>query len=290
MSDDNLVTSDWAPGLIGLAVSALLYGTALGQSIFYARSFPNDFNAIKLMVLLIFFADTVHLIGSSQYFWYLLISCHRSNSWSCETELSWEHCHRSHELHHYVRRTMFLLSSSMDHQRERQAGYCGYLCHSDWATRSWCMVFCRDHSTWNYQFSLLDSARTVRGSCEHFVRYLHHRRCLQVFVDVRTSETGQLYSTSGNHLYQHGCSHLVRLTLSAAVFADYFVCSLISVTVGVVYLAQGHHYWVGTAAIVMSRCYVNSFLAVLNARRSIREREMRRLRYTVELPTLSTIV
>lgn len=35
------------------------------------------------------FADTVHLIGSSQYFWYLLISCHRSNSWSCETELSW---------------------------------------------------------------------------------------------------------------------------------------------------------------------------------------------------------
>ncbi|KAH0828148.1 hypothetical protein J3R83DRAFT_3839 [Lanmaoa asiatica] len=64
---------------------------------------------------------------------------------------------------------------------------------------------------------------------------------------------------------------------------------LISITVGVVYLAQGDHYWVGAPATILSRCYVNSLLAVLNARRRVRERESRRFHYPIEVPTLPTI-
>ncbi|KAF9245264.1 hypothetical protein BU15DRAFT_58885 [Melanogaster broomeanus] len=49
-----LVMSAWAPGLIGLAFAGSLYGVALGQSIYYARHFPNDSRLIKFMVLVIF--------------------------------------------------------------------------------------------------------------------------------------------------------------------------------------------------------------------------------------------
>ncbi|KAF9233977.1 hypothetical protein BU15DRAFT_79539 [Melanogaster broomeanus] len=43
----------------------------------------------KLMVLLIFLGDTAHMIGSVQFYWELLIACHRSSSWTCETRLPW---------------------------------------------------------------------------------------------------------------------------------------------------------------------------------------------------------
>ncbi|KAF8845164.1 hypothetical protein BDN67DRAFT_548876 [Paxillus ammoniavirescens] len=274
MSNDYLVTSAWAPGLIGLAVSAFLYGTALGQSIFYARSFPNDFNVIKLMVLLIFFADTVHLIGSSQYFWYLLISCHRSNSWSCETELSWGAI--ATVLMSYI--ITFAVQCFYCHRIWIISGKGKQVTVAIFVTAigqlglgAWCSVETIRHGTINFLYStpLVPCAAAVSTLCDVFI-------------------TGAVFKYMWMSELRKRASFIQHL---AIVFINMGVLTcLMSVTVGAVYLAQGHHYWVGAAAIVMSRCYVNSFLAVLNARRSIREREMRRLRYIVELPTLSTIV
>jgi len=66
---------------------------------------------------------------------------------------------------------------------------------------------------------------------------------------------------------------------------------LISITVGAVYLIQSasDRYWVGAPGIAIVRGYVNSNLAVLNARWPIRQREERRLEHSIELPTLSII-
>ncbi|KAF9245266.1 hypothetical protein BU15DRAFT_71024 [Melanogaster broomeanus] len=84
-----LVMSAWAPGLIGFAFSSSLYGISLSQSIYYVRHFPNDSRLIKFMVLVIFLADSFHMIFSVQFFWQLLVLCHGSSSWICENQLPW---------------------------------------------------------------------------------------------------------------------------------------------------------------------------------------------------------
>ncbi|KAF9229969.1 hypothetical protein BU15DRAFT_84241 [Melanogaster broomeanus] len=63
-----LVMSAWAPGLIGLAFAGSLYGVALGQSIYYARHFPNDSRLIKFMVLAILWVVPLCMSSANDVF------------------------------------------------------------------------------------------------------------------------------------------------------------------------------------------------------------------------------
>ncbi|KAH0836630.1 hypothetical protein J3R83DRAFT_8348 [Lanmaoa asiatica] len=45
------ISTQWTPVLIGFILSTFMYGTALGQSIYYIYTFPDDPNSIKALVL-----------------------------------------------------------------------------------------------------------------------------------------------------------------------------------------------------------------------------------------------
>jgi len=49
--------------------------------------------------------------------------------------------------------------------------------------------------------------------------------------------------------------------------------STVAAVVGIMYLVQGSKYLLGVVGMIFARCYVNSMLAVLNARKTIRERD-----------------
>ncbi|KAF8550618.1 hypothetical protein OG21DRAFT_393198 [Imleria badia] len=76
-----------------------------------------------------------------------------------------------------------------------------------------------------------------------------------------------------------GRSHVIRDLVVVCVNMGALTC-----LISVIYLGQGNAYWVSAPAVILSRCYVNSLLAMLNARRQIRERQ---LHGTLRVPTLS---
>ncbi|KAF8550619.1 hypothetical protein OG21DRAFT_393166 [Imleria badia] len=89
MSEREFVTLVEAPVLIGLAISGCLYGVFLGQLAHYAVCFPKDPRPIKLLVLLVFVADTLHLIGTTEFFYTMLVLCRRNDSAACKKYVSW---------------------------------------------------------------------------------------------------------------------------------------------------------------------------------------------------------
>ena len=102
-----------------------MYGTSLAQSMHYVWFFPDDLLPIKLLVCLAFLsilqfetkpaigpvcvvglssskscvsvgimffssiADILHLIGTTEFYWTMLVLCHRRDTASCEIDLPW---------------------------------------------------------------------------------------------------------------------------------------------------------------------------------------------------------
>ncbi|KAF8550615.1 hypothetical protein OG21DRAFT_1513798 [Imleria badia] len=89
MSDREFVTSVEAPALIGLAISGCLYGVFLGQLAHYVVCFPKDPRPVKLLVFFVLIADTLHLIGTTEFFYTMLVPCRRNDSAACQIYVSW---------------------------------------------------------------------------------------------------------------------------------------------------------------------------------------------------------
>ncbi|KAH7921213.1 hypothetical protein BV22DRAFT_746450 [Leucogyrophana mollusca] len=81
---------NWGPAFIGLAFSLGMYGVALGQYGFYLRAFPFDQKALRMLVLLIFIMDSLQSYGMIVYFKTLFVLCHRSTAPTCLSVLPWE--------------------------------------------------------------------------------------------------------------------------------------------------------------------------------------------------------
>ncbi|KAG0692727.1 hypothetical protein DFH29DRAFT_967858 [Suillus ampliporus] len=80
----------WGPGIIGLVIATVFYGAAFGQYIFYLRSFPQDPKKLKLFIMIVFCLGTIHQYTLTAVYWSILISCRRSTSIVCTTELPWQ--------------------------------------------------------------------------------------------------------------------------------------------------------------------------------------------------------
>ncbi|KIJ65715.1 hypothetical protein HYDPIDRAFT_110864 [Hydnomerulius pinastri MD-312] len=247
MSDEDLVGSDWGPGIIGLVISVAMYGTAVGQSIFYARSFPEDPISTNI-------ADTVHLLGSCYFYWVQLVACHRIKSWSCQTQLPPLYCQR-----------IWIISGKKKHVTVPilvtavvQLGLGS------------CFIQAK---TIAYLFStpLTAYAAFVSTVCDIFITSAVFKYLWRSPRDVRMRSRPTFFQELATVFINMG-------TLTC----------LVSLSVGIVSLvqeSQDEHYWSAAPGVVLSRCYINSFLAVLNARRSIRERERR-----LYMPTLTIII
>ncbi|KAF9245268.1 hypothetical protein BU15DRAFT_58889 [Melanogaster broomeanus] len=254
-----------------------LYGVALGQSIYYARYFPGDSRLIKLMVLVILWvgplwmssandafsslADSAHMIFSVQIFWDALIRCHGSSSWICENQLPWGA---------FINVPLTCLTQS----------------------RQYAITFAvQSHRVW-----IISGNEGILPLLSFSLRF-----CNLVLVagaplrrSLRDGTVEFLY-TDPFILYAAGVSTLCDILITGAVFKYMYnsdlrrrpnviqdlaivlinmgvLTCLINITVGAVVAVVVT--WVGAPGVVLSRCkyhcYVNSNLAVLNARRSYR--------------------
>ncbi|KIM83193.1 hypothetical protein PILCRDRAFT_819417 [Piloderma croceum F 1598] len=74
MSSANLaIAVGFAPGFIGYTISLSLYGMMLAQSIIYLRSFPDDNRILKYLVISLCAMDTLHVWLVGDMFWNVLI-------------------------------------------------------------------------------------------------------------------------------------------------------------------------------------------------------------------------
>ncbi|KAF9236622.1 hypothetical protein BU15DRAFT_76836 [Melanogaster broomeanus] len=263
----------WAPGLIGFAFASSLYGIALGQSIYYARHFPGDPRLTKLMVLLILWPwrhcpydwersillGAAHILPSKQFMdlgMFVTLPVNYVTTFAVQS---------------FYGRRVWIISGNKKHITIAIL----FTAILQFGLGGWCTLEAIRIGTIEYFFTdpFILYAAAVSTLCDFLI-------------------TGAVIKYMYNSDLRKRVNFIRDL---AVVFINMgaLTCAM-SVLVGVIFLAQGDNYWVGAPGFALSRCkyhcYVNSNLAVLNARRSIRQREEMRLEHTIELPTLSRII
>ncbi|KAF8445015.1 hypothetical protein L210DRAFT_3643182 [Boletus edulis BED1] len=283
---NDLVTLAWAPGLIGMSISSCMYGVSLAQSAHYVRYFSNDLVSIKLLVLVVSIADILHVIGATESHWSKLVLCHRRDA-ATGSYLA--------VAMHYV--ITFAV----------QCFYC---------QRVWIITRNKGVTT---TILLIVFMQLALGTCATIeilkhgtIKFVETTPLIPLAAAVSTICDIVITITVFKHLWRselRGRSNVLRdlvvifINMGALTWqpdldgrwcGSTYRLFVYNVELGVdwsrQFLVQHDHYWIGAPAVIIPRCYVNSLLAVLNARRTIRERETRRLRYTLDIPTLPTIV
>ncbi|KAF9235294.1 hypothetical protein BU15DRAFT_78127 [Melanogaster broomeanus] len=218
---NSLVTSAWAPGLIGFAFASSLYGIALGQSIYYARHFPDDPASL------------------SSWGMFVAIPINYATTFAVQS--------------FYCRR-VWIISGNKKHitiaifvTAILQFGLGG-----------WCAL------------------ETIRvGTIDSFFndRFILYAAAVSTLCDFLI--TGAVFKYMYNSDLRRRVNFIQDL---AIVFINMGALTcLMSIVIGIIFLVQGDNYWVGAPGFASADAsYVNSNLAVLNARRSIRQREERR--------------
>ncbi|KAH0829183.1 hypothetical protein J3R83DRAFT_2731 [Lanmaoa asiatica] len=265
----------WSPVLIGFTLSTFMYGTALGQSIYYIYTFPDDPNNIKALVLGIILADSAYLVGSIHFFWTFFVSCHRSNSWSCEHNLPW-----GEVVMGCINGTIIFIV---------QCFYC---------RRIWTISGQNKPLT----FAIFVLAASALGSGAWYnidfvrsgtIQYLY--QCPLALPIAITDVVCDLLITSGifKYMWKSGFRKRRSTIQDLAIVCinmGLFTC-ITSMITGIIFLVQGAGLWIGSSGMVVGQSkyrfpmpdstmlilddvgYVNSMLAVLNARKAIRDRD-----------------
>jgi len=84
----NLVESTFGPSFIGFTISLSFYGTILAQAIFYFASFLKDSWVTKTLVITLCVLETFHVYLLNYTFWTMLVSGHATFAL---TRWKWEH-------------------------------------------------------------------------------------------------------------------------------------------------------------------------------------------------------
>ncbi|KAI6013076.1 hypothetical protein BKA83DRAFT_4362937 [Pisolithus microcarpus] len=80
----------WGPGFIGLTVGLALYGVSTCQYLFYVPTFRNDKRLLKSAVFLVFALDTFNTIALISFYSRVLIFCRGKTSYACTLEMPWD--------------------------------------------------------------------------------------------------------------------------------------------------------------------------------------------------------
>ncbi|KAF8141457.1 hypothetical protein EV363DRAFT_17654 [Boletus edulis] len=247
----------WGPELIGYTISGFLYGATLGQSICYTLWFPNDSWLTKAFVFMVFLIDTVHMLGSTQAIWDLLVACHQNHSWICRHMLPWG----GHTLVWLNTIITFAVQS--------------FYCHRIWTIsgKNKVVTFVISAMTiLGLAFGIWDDTDVTRvGTLDHLFASPLILPCasLATLCDIFITLSVFRYMwKSGFRRQRSIIQDLALVSINTGVFT----CTIAAI-VGIMYLVQGSKYLLGVVGMVFARCYVNSMLAVLNARKTIRERD-----------------
>ncbi|KAG1752034.1 hypothetical protein EDB19DRAFT_2021809 [Suillus lakei] len=272
----------WEPGFIGFVIATAFYGTAFGQYLFYVRWFPQDSRKLKLFIMMVFCFETIHQYSLIGIYWSILISCRRSTSLECTTRLPWQmllgvlmaywiifavQCFYAYrvwisECSRIYESEVSLNSSShgtksLDHRHYLCARYCIIRVWHDLKWFNWSQLA---------SFASASGDAIITGAIWWF---------------LRPARTDNVRSRSRSYL-----NELMWIFIQMGLFSF-----IVATTMVVLYQFQdgliGQFYTAAPGA-VLGKSYMNSMMAVLNARKSVRERE-RLARNVMELPTIPTI-
>ncbi|KAG1807432.1 uncharacterized protein BJ212DRAFT_744211 [Suillus subaureus] len=268
----NSVELMWGPGVIGFMIATAFYGIAFGQYIFYLRSFPQDSKRLKFFIMMVFCLGTIHEYALIGMYWSILISCRRSTSLECMTKLPWQmlgvfmacwivfavqcfYAHRVWIITEYNRLITGIICAFAI------AAFGGLIFYTrnpvDLFGKKWCQI------------------SAVAGAlCDILITGT-------VWWFLRPARTGNVRSK---------LNYLNKLT-QIFVNMGLFTC-IMAIAMAVLYQVQDGglgQFYSALPGSLLAKTYLNSMMAVLNARKSIREQQLEVGRSPMELPTIPTI-
>ncbi|KAF9220418.1 hypothetical protein BS17DRAFT_344671 [Gyrodon lividus] len=261
----------WGPTHIGFTIAAASYGATVGQLLFYIRAFPCDKLIVKILVFIAFILDSVHTFLSASVLYHVFIHCRMNTSPSCVAALPWE-----------------LTMSTLI------VGCITFMVQVFYAHRVWIIsgrnraltLLVLASTTTQFLLGLMVVAEAIRTPT---YQALSSARYTPFSAIVSATCDAMITSSVFYYLRQARREDIKRLNV---VFVQMGLLSFINaLAVVVLYCIQDHtlgKYLTAAPGLILSKTYVNSMLAVLNARKPIRDHQ-RDHTVTMELPAIPTI-
>ncbi|KAI6118023.1 hypothetical protein F5141DRAFT_1095689 [Pisolithus sp. B1] len=268
--------SSWGPGLNGMAVGLALYGVSVIQYRFYIVAFPKDKHIVKTAVFLVFFLDTVNTLAFLCLYYRVLIVYRWSVTYPSTSRMtcltvafasnSWiaflVQCFYAHRVWIIGGRSKLLT--------------CGVLVAAliQLAFGGLTLKDAYDSNNIATYFSNPDSAANALASalCDAIIT-------ASIYFCLRRSQNGLgLWQENSIQkltfvFVQMG---LITFTSALTTSALYYESDLVG------------RYFTAAPVSLLSKTYSNSMLAVLNARKCIRDQRQFAQASPSELPTLPT--
>ncbi|KAF8844445.1 hypothetical protein BDN67DRAFT_1000152 [Paxillus ammoniavirescens] len=270
------VSSPWGPGLIGLTLSAFMYGAGFGQSLFYVHYFPGDRTLLKMAVMITLAMDTVHIYGCAQLYWQLLVVCHHNLSSECQTHLP----------------LPFSLAVILNY-------FITFTVQCFYVQRVW--IISGNHklitilvvitAIVEFIIGLVCSVQTFQHQTIQYIfttPLIAYSAIASTICDAIITISVVYFLRAGRPKVKLRRARFVQQLTKVTINMGLLTC-VISLTTAILHAFQGENYWVEISGVILSRSYVNSMLAVLNARKSIRDSERDSHDQTIEIPSIQII-
>lgn len=275
----NSVELMWGPGAIGCMIATAFYGVAFGQYIFYLRSFPQDSKRLKFFIMGVFCLGTIHEYALIGMYWSILISCRRSMSLECTTKLPWQmvlgvfmacwivfavqcfYAHRVWIITEYNRLLTGIICAFATTAFVFGMITGGLISYTrnpiDLFGKKWCQV-----------------SAIAGAMCDIVITGT-------VWWFLRPARTGNVRSKP---------DYLNKLT-QIFVHMGLFTCIVAIAMVALYQVQDGDigQFYSALPGSLLAKTYLNSMMAVLNARKSIREQQREVCCSPMEIPTIPTI-
>ncbi|KAG2360693.1 hypothetical protein BDR07DRAFT_1411828 [Suillus spraguei] len=277
----NSIELMWGPGFIGFVIATAFYGVAFGQYVFYVRSFPQDPKTLKLFIMTVFCVGTVHEYALIGMFWSILISCRRSTSLECMTKLPWQMvlgvftaCWIVFAVQCFYAHRVWIIT---EYNRLITGIICAFaIAAFVFGTITGCLIFYTRNPVDLFGKKWCQISAVAGALCDILITGT-------VWWFLRPARTGNVRSKPNYH-------YLNKLT-QIFVHMGLFTC-IVAIAMVVLYQIQDGglgQFYSALPGSLIAKTYLNSMMAVLNARKSIREQRLEVGRSPMELPTIPTI-
>ncbi|KAG1855639.1 hypothetical protein DFJ58DRAFT_785807 [Suillus subalutaceus] len=275
----NSVELMWGPGVIGFMIATAFYGIAFGQYIFYLRSFPQDSKRLKLFIMTVFCLGTIHEYALIGMYWSILISCRRSTSFECMAKLPWQMvlgvfmaCWIVFAVQCFYAHRVWIIT---EYNRLITGIICAFaIAAFVFGTITGGLIFYTRNPVDLFGKKWCQISAVAGALCDILITGT-------VWWFLRPARTGNVRSNP---------NYLNKLT-QIFVNMGLFTC-IMAIAMVVLYQVQDGglgQFYSALPGSLLAKTYLNSMMAVLNARKSIREQQLEVGRSPMELPTIPTI-
>ncbi|KAG2134296.1 hypothetical protein BD769DRAFT_1444329 [Suillus cothurnatus] len=245
----------WGPGAIGFIISLWMSGVTAGQMTFYLKTFVNDRRDIKAAVILVFVLDMFHTYCSCGLFWQLLITCRYNTIQQCLI-LPWD-----------IVAGIFLSSTISFIVQWFYAYRVWIISDKNWKLTGTVLVI----SLGQYGLGIATMVTTARSrsalvffTCPYEIPYA----VASMVCDVIISGSCLFYLRPGRTGVKRASTHMQHLIVVSLQMG--VLTSVVAIVWLLLYVIQATRFWTGFASAILCKTNVNSMLAVLNARKSMR--------------------